>query len=257
MQRILIIAENSLQQQRLCAALNFDRGVRLTTANPRQIHSKNIEALKQSDLIILEDAYESGGEAPSREILALLKVTGLPIILLPTPDAQFSSEAEPLILNLTEESVTQPGLVALINKIRGQYSLREGGRPFEVSVPIGHAVSNTAFLEQGVPPAAMSMVVKEAESSPERFPSSASLSSVAKSGSSSKITHDVLVTITRISNQLREPLSNINLAIHMLGRVQSIEERDRYVRLLREEYQRELQLVNELENLRTSLEMNL
>ncbi|MDB9526659.1 hypothetical protein PN498_11710 [Oscillatoria sp. CS-180] len=245
MQRILIIAENSLQQQKLCLALKFDRTVQLKTANLRQIHPKNIEALKRSDLIILENSRELRDISTSAHILPSLKATGLPIILLPTAgEAIAAPGVEPLVLNLSEERAAQPNLIALINQIRARYNTQE-------------QLQNEKIASGSQP--LLRDAQRGLDSTPEvealdLFPVTLQPSySPPKSDPSGKVVH-ALTAIGRIANQLREPLSNMNLAIHMLGKVQSIEERDRYVRLLREEYQRELQLVNELENLQTSLE---
>lgn len=250
MQRVLIIAENSLQQERLCAALNFDRTVQLTTANLRQINPKTLKAFKQSDLIILEDTSEQGDPRTTEYLLSSLKATGLPIVLLPSVDERFDPDKEPLVLNLTEQTVAQPGLAALINKIRQQYSSKNlDGR--------------NGGIESVAPPQLLSALPPEALAESQRSPAGTAFTHAfepspapPRPDTSSKVTY-ALTAIGRITKQLREPLSNMNLAIHMLGRVQSIEERDRYVKLLREEYQRELQLVTELENLQASLLANL
>jgi hypothetical protein len=237
MQRVLIIAENSLQQERLCNTLQFDRSVELLSANLRQINPKNLKAFKQSDLIILEDTSAQGDPRTIEYILSSLKTTGLPIVLLPSIEDCYSSDKEPLVLNLTEKSIAQPGLAALINKIRVQY-MNQVQRP--------ESRASASRLDTAVRP------LRES-SNPSSLTSSAEMiMPTVKSDESSKILFSI-TAIGRITKQLREPLSNMNLAIHMLSKAQSIEERDRYVRLLREEYQRELQLLNELENLHSSI----
>jgi len=238
MQRVLIIAENSLQQERLCNTLQFDRSVELLSANLRQINPKNLKAFKQSDLIVLEDTSAQGDPRTIEYILSSLKTTGLPIVLLPSIEDYYSSDKEPLVLNLTEKSIAQPGLAALINKIRIQY-MNQVQRP-ESRAPASR-LDNTAVRP-----------LRES-SNPSSLTSSAEIiMPTVKSDESSKILFSI-TAIGRITKQLREPLSNMNLAIHMLSKAQSIEERDRYFRLLREEYQRELQLLNELENLHSSI----
>jgi hypothetical protein len=255
MPRVLIIAENSLQQERLCNAIKFDRSVQLMTANIRQINPKNLKAFKQSDLIILEDTSEQGDPRTTEFLLSSLKTTGLPIVLLPSMEAmeaRFSSDREPLVLNLTEESIARPGLAALINKIRIQYTSQAQPsvtKEFTDSIIVeqGHLSSATVGTEQ-LP--SLSLLSDSAEQ----------LSNAAEPSGKSEPGGKMLFALTRvgrIAKQLREPLSNMNLAIHMLSQVRSIEERDRYVKLLREEYQRELQLVNELEHLHESIQSQL
>lgn len=237
MQRVLIIAENSLQQERLCNTLQFDRSVELLSANLRQINPKNLKAFKQSDLIILEDTSAQGDPRTIEYILSSLKTTGLPIVLLPSIEDYYSSDKEPLVLNLTEKSIAQPGLAALINKIRIQF-MNQVQRP--------ESLASASRLDTAARPLRESSNLSSLTSSAEMT------MPTVKSDESSKILFSI-TAIGRITKQLREPLSNMNLAIHMLSKAQSIEERDRYVRLLREEYQRELQLLNELENLHSSI----
>jgi len=253
MQRVLIIAENSLQQERLSKALNLDRTVQLVTANLRQISPKNIKNFQQADLILLEDTSEQADPWTTEYLLGSLKATGLPIVLLPAMDNPLSSNDEPLVLNLTEASIAQPGLAALINKIREQYVVstqtdQEQARLQHLSShpQRRHPESSLKALqpEPFVPNNEMLDNSAVLFSDPPQPPPRPEISS--------KVMY-AIAAMGRISKQLREPLSNMNLAIHMLGRVQSIEERDRYVKLLREEYQRELQLVNELESLHSSL----
>jgi len=57
----------------------------------------------------------------------------------------------------------------------------------------------------------------------------------------------------KISAELREPLSNINVAIQMLQRADSTDERDRYLRILKEEYAREMALLSQVDSLRSLL----
>ncbi len=57
----------------------------------------------------------------------------------------------------------------------------------------------------------------------------------------------------KISAELREPLSNINVAIQMLQRADSVDERDRYLRILKEEYAREMTLLGQVDSLRSLL----
>lgn len=59
--------------------------------------------------------------------------------------------------------------------------------------------------------------------------------------------------LRKLSEDLRKPLSNINMAIEMLRRAQSDEERDRYLNILKEEYNREMNLLNQVESLQTLL----
>ncbi|MEL6247976.1 MAG: response regulator [Cyanobacteria bacterium J06648_16] len=57
----------------------------------------------------------------------------------------------------------------------------------------------------------------------------------------------------KISAELREPLSNINMAIQMLQKTESLDERERYLRVLKEEYAREITLLSQVDNLRSLL----
>ncbi|MEO0540337.1 MAG: response regulator [Cyanobacteria bacterium P01_A01_bin.105] len=57
----------------------------------------------------------------------------------------------------------------------------------------------------------------------------------------------------KISAELREPLSNINMAIQMLQRADSHDERTRYIRILKEEYAREMTLLSQVDSLRLLL----
>ena len=57
----------------------------------------------------------------------------------------------------------------------------------------------------------------------------------------------------KVIHDLREPLSNINMIIHMLKNAESDQERNRYLNVLKEEYTREINLLNQLESLQTLL----
>ncbi|MEO0456815.1 MAG: response regulator [Cyanobacteria bacterium P01_A01_bin.114] len=59
--------------------------------------------------------------------------------------------------------------------------------------------------------------------------------------------------LRKISADLREPLSNINVAIHMLSKTDDALERERYIRILKEEYAREMNLINQVDNIRSLL----
>lgn len=57
----------------------------------------------------------------------------------------------------------------------------------------------------------------------------------------------------KLSQDLRNPLSNINMAIRMLQAAKSDSERQRYISILQQECDREIKLLNEIENLQTLL----
>ncbi|MBU7585196.1 MAG: response regulator [Nostoc sp. TH1S01] len=59
--------------------------------------------------------------------------------------------------------------------------------------------------------------------------------------------------LEKLLQDLSNPLSNINMAVHMLKQVQSDKERDRYLKILQEEYDREIMLLNEMKNLQALL----
>lgn len=54
--------------------------------------------------------------------------------------------------------------------------------------------------------------------------------------------------LQKISLELRDPLSNISMALHMLKVAPSDEARERYLNILREECEREIALLNQLSN---------
>ncbi|NEO85624.1 MAG: response regulator [Spirulina sp. SIO3F2] len=59
--------------------------------------------------------------------------------------------------------------------------------------------------------------------------------------------------LDQLLTQLCNPVSSINLAISMLDNAQTEEARDRYLKVLKEECQREMQLLKEVEELRALL----
>jgi two-component system, OmpR family, alkaline phosphatase synthesis response regulator PhoP len=59
--------------------------------------------------------------------------------------------------------------------------------------------------------------------------------------------------LNKLAQDLRNPLSNINMAIRMLVHASSDEERDRYIQILQQECEREIKLLNEVEQLQTLL----
>jgi hypothetical protein len=245
MQTVLVIADSSQQQERLRTALNLGEDVRIAAANLKQINPKNLKTLRQFDLIVMEDISLDKGRTMMDYLLASLKRTGLPIVLLPPLGKALETPQEPLVLNLTDESIAQPGIAALINKVRVQYYASIEQVLFDDSSASADmwltSSADSDSRQQGLSSADVSLPLLQSESSQHQASKSSKVASA-------------LTAINRVSNQLREPLSNINLAIHMLSQVRSIEDRDRYIQLLREEYQRELQLVNELEMLQSSLE---
>ncbi|MGA0201142.1 MAG: histidine kinase dimerization/phospho-acceptor domain-containing protein, partial [Prochlorotrichaceae cyanobacterium] len=48
----------------------------------------------------------------------------------------------------------------------------------------------------------------------------------------------------------RNPLSNINMSIELLRKAETQEERDRYLKIFQEEYNRELALINQYSELK-------
>ena len=55
--------------------------------------------------------------------------------------------------------------------------------------------------------------------------------------------------LDQLIEEFRTPLSNVNMALSMLDRAQSDEERRRYIAILRQEYSRQVGLINEVSNL--------
>ncbi|MEL6385079.1 MAG: hypothetical protein AAFQ89_21965 [Cyanobacteria bacterium J06626_18] len=247
MPRVLIVAENLQQYERLKLALNREEDVYITVANLRQLNSKNLRILRQADLILVEETQDFDNQLPGEAPVAFLKKAGLPVVVVPVVTSGSPFTQRPQILNLTEQHVAQGKLSALLKKIHTHYSAELG--KLESTVPMGKGAM-ASEPNVGMDSKKHSLETATAAAVPA---ASRGIASSQNVNTASKMTH-TLSTIRRISDQLREPLSNMNLAIHMLGRVQSIEERDRYLRLLREEYNRELQLLNQLDN---HLETNL
>jgi DNA-binding response OmpR family regulator len=59
--------------------------------------------------------------------------------------------------------------------------------------------------------------------------------------------------LNNLISELREPLSNINIAIQMLREASSDEQRDRYLKVLQEEFSREINLLNQVSELQELL----
>lgn len=59
--------------------------------------------------------------------------------------------------------------------------------------------------------------------------------------------------LQKLLQDLGNPLSNINMAIHMLKETQSNAERERYLTILQQECSREIELLNEMKNLQVLL----
>ncbi|NES94227.1 MAG: response regulator, partial [Desertifilum sp. SIO1I2] len=59
--------------------------------------------------------------------------------------------------------------------------------------------------------------------------------------------------LNNLSHELRQPLSNINLAIHMLREAPPGAQRDRYLEILQKEFAREIALLNQVSELQQFL----
>jgi DNA-binding response OmpR family regulator len=59
--------------------------------------------------------------------------------------------------------------------------------------------------------------------------------------------------LDNLIQELREPLANINIAIQMLRETTTLEHRDRYLRVLQEEFAREINLLNQVSELQQFL----
>jgi len=243
MKRVLIIADNLKQQERLQRALQPDRTVHVTTLNLEQINPRRLRTLRKTDLIILEDTPDDSEKMADDDLLSVLQMTGIPIMLLPPPAATVADLKEPLVLNLTERNIAKPGLVTLLNRLRSQFLA-------------------TTTVSRELSAIAPARAVRHPTNGTASSPSRPSTPDTAKPVDTKPIHQQIaeynkilqtLTSIRRISHQLREPLSNMNLAIHMLGQMQSVADRDRYLKLLREEYNRELQLLNQLDDLQSNL----
>jgi two-component system, OmpR family, alkaline phosphatase synthesis response regulator PhoP len=62
--------------------------------------------------------------------------------------------------------------------------------------------------------------------------------------------------IGRISTDLRDPISNINMAIRMLNQCDNSEEKTRYLTILESECAREIQILNEVDTLHSILTLD-
>ena len=59
--------------------------------------------------------------------------------------------------------------------------------------------------------------------------------------------------LDQLSQDLRNPLSSINMALHMLKECKVEEQGQRYLDIIQHEYAREVKLLNEVDNLRELL----
>ncbi|NER36532.1 MAG: response regulator [Oscillatoria sp. SIO1A7] len=59
--------------------------------------------------------------------------------------------------------------------------------------------------------------------------------------------------LKKLCEDLRDPVSNINMAIHMLAQAPSEKDRERYLHILQEECDREIALLNQVSNLQNFL----
>ncbi|NER81294.1 MAG: hypothetical protein F6K42_17350 [Leptolyngbya sp. SIO1D8] len=243
MKRVLVIADNFQQQDPLWLSLQLDKTVHVTVVDAQQTSarrlSQGLRALRKTDLVLLDSHLGRLGKFPERGLLSSLKATGIPIVVLPSASPEAEHLQEPLVLNLAEQDIIRFGLESLLNKIKAYY-LEPDAEDLEDALlrELAQNPYEEDTSDNGLTDSATGM--QSVYQSPESI------------DSSSKVTN-ALIAIRRVSNQLREPLSNMNLAIHMLGQVQSVAEQERYLKLLREEYNRELQLLNQLDNLQANL----
>lgn len=234
MKRVLLITDGHQAPDSCAMFLKRDKTLYVTEIDLSQISakrlSKSLRSLKRTDLIVLEsDAYYTGKATEENDLLASLQATGIPIIVLPTQASLTDYDVELRLVNWTAQTKAQPSLQALLAKIQG-YPGRQASSTSSV---------NTVTLSQTV-----------SQRAAKTKPLHQQVGQITNLHNNS----DALVAIRQVAHQLKEPLSNMNLAIHMLSQVQSLEDRDRYLTLLRQEYNRELQLLNQLDNyLQTNL----
>jgi signal transduction histidine kinase len=171
----------------------------------------------------------------------------VPILLLSLEKDDLATNREPLMLNLTAVRLAQPGIVTLIHRVRARLGIEAEW--------LTSMDTDSPRLELPLPSAATPTEVAPAYLPAEKTPTQAvPIPALATNSTQKGKLLSGLTAVERITKELREPLSNMNLAIHMLEKEQSLEKRDHYLSLLREEYQRELQLVNELELVQASLQ---
>lgn len=227
MKRVLVITDDVQASDSCAMFLKRDKTVYVTAINLLQISTKrlikSLKSLKRTDLIVLEsDTHYADGTAAATELLKSLQATGIPIVVLPTR-ASIGPEVNLRLVNWSTHTKSRPSLRALLAKIQNypdsQEQIDSSGENVTSNSAVSQSVANTQPLHQQV-----------------------------KQIASPRKGSDALGAIRQITHQLKEPLSNMNLAIHMLGQVQSLEDRDRYLTLLRQEYNRELQLLNQLDN---------
>lgn len=240
MQRVLVVSNNLQQGNYSPSAFKFDQTVHVTKIDARQINarrlSKSLKALRRTDLIILQDSICPSERSPSKGLLSSLEATGIPIVVLPETIQKVQNPTELKVLNWQGQSRSRPELASLLAQIRSQYTT-------SINTVTSSQKNVKASLEAAVPvstPGSVETAARHRSTQPlhQQIGALASYGKVAST----------LTAVRRISGQLREPLSNMNLAIHMLGQVRSPTDQERYIRLLREEYNRELQLLNQLDS---------
>lgn len=253
MRTILLVVEEFWREEQLCQILDLDKISRLITVNIRQINSKNIKTLRQADLILVEKISNSSELSFWENVLTLLESTGIPLMLLPTISSESGFEEKITWLNGQAIASGHPDLSELIDQIQSRLAKLIQTRSPSVGRFSSQADEKLSQTDDSFKETAERVHAQDGRALSHKKAQPIFEKTDQKSPISSKVFH-CLRAIEHTSNKLREPLSNMNLAIHMLGKVSSTEERDRYVKLLREEYQRELQLLNELEALRLNLE---
>lgn len=250
MKRVLIIKDSLQKRGDIRCSLKFDKTVHVTTIDVQHISAKrlcrSLKLLRRTDLILLEDDPTHSGKLAVEDLLPYLQGTGMPIMVLPSIAEDSGSLKEPQLFNVTKQNTTRPGLKALIDTIQVQCRMPNAKTQHYAQTKRSDLLDSLKEpSENKSTKFTMDLPVKAVVTEPLH-------QQVKQIEKHPKLTK-LAVKIFQITDQLRAPLANMNLAIHMLEQVQSDANRARYIKLLREEYNRELQLLNQLDNLREDL----
>lgn len=236
MKRVLVIFDDSDLDSCSQPYPQFDSSIHITEVAARQINTKrlnkSLRILRKIDIILLQEAALSV-QAHTHRLLTFLESTGIPIMLLPSLEKLVASDWQPKLLNWQEQNPSSPELTLLIQKIHSYYTTHR-----TEDIAAGSALSLSIISDRP----------SQRNSPKPKTPNSYSLPPSASPPLTDSKVQTTLTAVRRIAGQLREPLANMNLAIHMLKRTHSAAEQERYLQLLREEYNRELQLLNQLDN---------
>lgn len=240
MQRVLVISKRIQQGHHSRFSFKFDETVHVSEIDAGQINPrrlvKSFGILHRTDLIILQDSISPSERTSFKRLISFLEATGIPIVVLPETTQKDQTSIEPRILNWPGHNRSHPEMASLLAQICSQYAVGES--------TVVSSQKNTKSSPVAAAQGSTSDDFGETVPSRTTQPFNQQVGVLASYG---KIA-STFTAVRRVSGQLREPLSNMNLAIHMLSQARSPTDQERYIRLLREEYNRELQLLNQLDS---------